>query len=317
MQTVIEKRFTDSKPNVVYLSSAGTLGKYPLSHRYFRKATISLLKYMQQFCETYYVRGIENHLGNGVFTNGYQLINGTFKKYPDRIHARVVYNKAPLHSNGGRSWTVVNKWDLMKQMQDKFMTYRLFHAYMKPTYRVKNKAQFHRTLPRIRTNLAVFKPVSGNSGKGITIDTHAGLRKRVRQYDGLLQEFIDTSHGLPGISTSYHDVRLVLMNGSVVQTYARTPKAGSYLANAAQGGKMFEVSAADIPQRAFHIAKKIDHYFSRYEDRIYTVDFGFEYGQPFLIELNPQPGLPYTHWPSLHQKFRQGLVDTFLAAAQH
>ncbi len=310
-------RYTDRKPNLVYLSSAGTLGKFPLSHPYFRRATINLLTYTQRYCETFYVRGVDNHRGEGVFVNGYQVKNRRFVKCRNRITARVVYNKAPLHSDGGAGWSLVNKWSLMRQMQDKYLTYQLFRRFMKPTYRIRNRAQFRKALARIATDKAVFKPVSGNSGKGIIIDTKDNISRRLRTYDGLLQEFIDTSGGIPGICPSYHDIRIVIMNGKVIQTYARTPKPGSYLANVAQGGKMFAVPPHSIPRSAFRIARSIDRYFARYADRIYAVDFGFEKNKPYLIELNPQPGLPYVHWPRLHQPFCQGLVKTFLAAATH
>lgn len=301
-------RSEKKKPNLVYLSNYGTLRDFPLNHKQYRYSTIDLLKKAERVFNVYYVRGSKRHAGKGIFSQGWKIKKGKFIKYNTPIAAKVVFNKAPLHSNGGIDWTIVNKWVLIKQMQNKYRTYQLFKKFMKPTYHITSRRDFSVALKKVTTEKAVYKPNEGSSGRGIIISKKELLKKKMKSFDGLLQDFIDTSGGVPGVCVGTHDMRILMMDGKIIQTYIRLPKKGSLIANIAQGGTMMEIPLKKVPTAALRITRTIDRYFKKYGTRIYAIDFGFEAGKPYLIELNPQPGLPYKEWSMYYTAWHQGVI---------
>ncbi len=322
------RRFSHGKPHLVVVHPPGGLRDYPFSISGYRKSYYDFMKLATTSFRVFYIRGKKNHLGQGIFKKGYEFKKNRLYLYKNKIYGRVLYNKTRLRANGGEDWAIVNKELLYKVTQNKHRTYQLFSRYMKPTYRVRNKQEFQKKLKKVTTDWVVFKPVRGAEGKGISIGPKKTFLQRMEQkkaniqrhsgqknkYDGLLQEFIDTSDGIPGLHDTFHDMRILIMNGQIVQTYIRTPKKGSYLANVAQGGSMKEVWKKQIPNQAKYIALKIDKQFKKYGARIYAVDFGFEQGTPYLIEINPQPGLPYPSWTMYYRAWHRSLLKTLLSA---
>jgi len=110
-----------------------------------------------------------------------------------------------------------------------------------------------------------------------------------------LQEFIDSSKGVPGVSHYLHDLRLVCVNEQIIYSYIREPKAGSFLANLAQGGRLIIVPRKKLPASLFPIIKQANEIFATFSPRIYSIDFMFdEKKKPWVVELNSMPGLYFT-----------------------
>ncbi len=328
MPTVTKsKRYFEGKPNLVTIHPPGTLKDYPFNIAPYKKSYTDFFRLAEKYFSVFYVRDKKRHLGQGVFKQGYRFQQGKFIPYNAKIYARVVYNKTTLYSNGGKNWDVVNKWNLYKITFNKYRSYQLFKQYMKPTYRIRNKAQFLKTLPKIKTDWVVYKPNRGAEGKGIIIGPKKTVAKKLANfkldrskykfrrgaYDGLLQEFIDTSGGIPNLHHTYHDMRILIMNGKIVQTYIRIPKKGSFLANVARGGALKEIPIKKVPRSAKSIALKIDTKLKKYGARVYAIDFGFEDGKPYLFEINPQPGLPYPSWHMYYRKWHKSLLSVLLS----
>lgn len=263
------------------------------------------------------VRGADKHIGNGVFTDGYRVTRGTFKRFNKKIYARVVFNKAPLKSNGGRDWSILNQWQLIQITDNKWRTYQLLKKFMKPTFRTTDKKSFAAALKKIKGERVVYKPIHGSEGKGIVIGSKTVVAKKLRRYDGLIQEYIDTSSGVPGVCRERHDMRVLLMNGTIVQSYVRIPRPDSHLANIAQGGRMLEIPYSAIPPAAKKIVKQIDRLFRHISPRMYAVDFGFEQGRPYIFELNPRAGFPYKAWKRYYHHWHQSLLKTLWSALTH
>lgn len=307
-------RYHKGKPNLVVIHPPGTLEDYPFNIPQYRESYLDFFKLAAKNFNVFYVRNKNKYRGQGSFSEGYQFKNNVFQLYKNKIYARIIYNKTTLYANGGRDWDIVNKWNLYKITSDKFRSYQMFKKLMKPTYRIRNKSEFKKKIIKINTDWAVFKPNRGGEGKGIIIGPKLSIIKKVKKFDGIIQEFIDTSDGIPKIINSYHDMRILVMNGRIIQTYIRIPKKGSYLANIARGGKMKEIKKKLVPKSVLKIVKDIDNKFSKYGARIYAVDFGFEHNQPYLVEINPQPGLPYKKWKMYYNTWHSELLKTLLNA---
>ena len=234
-------RYHKGKPNLIIIHPPGTIEDYPFSIPQYRGSYMDFIRLAEKKFSIFYVRNKNKYRGQGTFSQGYLFKKGKFEEYNKKIYARIIYNKTTLHANGGRDWEIVNKWNLYKVSSDKFRSYNLFKKFMKPTYRIHSKNDFNKKINNINANWVVFKPNRGGEGKGIIIGSKNSVAEKIKKFDGIIQEFIDTSDGIPRIHNTYHDMRILVMNGKIVQTYIRIPKKGNYLANIARGGRMKEI----------------------------------------------------------------------------
>lgn len=144
--------------------------------------------------------------------------------------------------------------------------------------------------------LVVLKPSRGMQGKDIIIDSPKNIArvKLKHETEYTLQEFIETSSGIPEITPSHHDLRIVVANGKIVLSHVRTPKSGSLLANVAQGGSIQEVSVKNIPNFIRETVEKVQAIIDeKYDFPLYSIDFGVQNKTtPFIFELNDQIGFP-------------------------
>jgi len=212
----------------------------------------------------------------------------------DKTKARAeVYFKKELIS---KAYPFINKLGFTQLIDDKLTTSLLFKKWSKKSWVIENKKDLKKFLPQIKTRLAVLKPLIESGGKGIQIlSTTEILKKAKLGCPYLLQEFIDSSKGVPGVSQGMHDLRLVFINNEVIYSYIREPQKGSYLANLAQGGKLILVPKNKLPKPLFPIIKEANEIFKTFTNRIYTIDFMFDEKKcPWVVELNSMPGLYFT-----------------------
>lgn len=274
---------------------------YPMSHPQYSESYLDFFRLMQHDFEIFVVRGLSRYRGQGIFPVGYRYCGR--KKFifqRSAIPAAVIYNQGWLFAEGGKDWTVINKGGLCRVARYKDRTHSVFARYMKPAFRVRTKHECREALTRIASAYAVFKPIDGREGEGVVIAAKERLLGRLSSYHGLIEEFIDTSNGIPGLARSYHDLRVFMFDGKAEQAYIRIPKKGSLVANVARGGSMREFSVRRLPHNVMRITKAIDRSLTRFGHRIYAADFGIERGRPYLIELNDHPGLPFREEPSYH-----------------
>ena len=98
--------------------------------------------------------------------------------------------------------------------------------------------------------------------------------------------------------------------------HVRTPKDGGYLANVAQGGSIKEVELEKIPKPIMEVVldiqKKID---DKFDNPIYSIDFGVMDGKPYVFELNDQIGFPREDMASA-KNFVSSLVEALAIRTQ-
>ena len=169
--------------------------------------------------------------------------------------------------------------------------------FMPRSFVIKNQEELLSQLKSLEgAPLAVLKPAKGMQGKGILIDKPENLAHVVLEENSeyVLQEFVDTSQGIPGITEGYHDLRIVVVNGKITLAHVRTPKEGSLLANVALGGSIEEVPLEKIPSFILSCVQEIQAVIDEeFDFPLYSIDFGIQAGsQPFVFELNDQIGFP-------------------------
>lgn len=212
----------------------------------------------------------------------------------DKTKARMeVYFKKELI---GKRYSFINHLEFTHLIDDKFTVSLLLKNWCKKNWIVRNKEDLKIFLKKIKTKMVVLKPFIESGGKGIQIISKVdALKKSKIDRPYLLQEFINSSEGVPGISKEMHDLRLVLINDKIIYAYIREPREGNFLANLAQGGKLTIILNNKLPKSINPIVNYANELFSAFNPRIYSIDFMFdEKKRPWVVELNSMPGLYFT-----------------------
>ncbi len=296
----------------IYFDQKGKMD-YPFNNKdYYEsyKAFAQLCK--KNLVNLYFVRGAECYIGNMHFQQGYQFLNDKLILVERPFVADIIFLKG-YNIQLGTSDRTLNHPELGIACHNKLQTYKLFHTYMAPTFQI-TKENASKMLEKIPTKTIVLKPVFGSEGKGIRIvkklDFTLDLLNEDTPY--FAQAFLDSSSGIPSLVKGIHDLRLIIFNGKVKFSFIRQPKQGSYLANIAQGGKLFYIPVETIPEAALQLAYSVDKHFQNYIPRLYAVDMMFEKDKPYLLELNDQPGLPYLEenkYDNAASRFHRELLD--------
>lgn len=255
-----------------------------------------------EFCRTYtndttqvFICRGDSYQGNMCFSSGWQYVGTELVEVRGPITADVIYMKGlEFTSPTETTDCIVNSLEFDRIGADKMKTYEVIGKYMPDSYPITTET-WQDVLPKIHTKQVVLKPTIGAGGKGIIIGNKAELAGSEVPSDPpyIAQNFVDTSKGIPGLVNTRHDLRLVIFNGTVRLCYLRIPKGDSLFANISQGASAQAIPVQDIPEDALRIAQEVDTHFSQYYPRIYTVDFMYEEGRPYVCEINPQPGFPH------------------------
>ncbi|MCW1930070.1 MAG: ATP-grasp domain-containing protein [Candidatus Kerfeldbacteria bacterium] len=301
------------KTLVVYFDEEPKMG-YPFDVREYYDS----YRYFSELCakngvQLILVRHPSQYLGGMQFASGWKYAGTELERVTHMITADVVYMKG-THLRMTEGANVVNRTELTEICKDKFKTYELFSEFMSPTFLLteENAAD---VMKKITTDKVVIKPVTGTEGRGIVI-----VAPQEFSYDMLephkpyiAQEFVDCSEGMPGIMKGLHDLRMYIYNGVAGFAEYRQPKQGSYLANIAQGGSLTVLDPQTLPQWALDFVPQIDSKFTQFTPRIYTIDLMYANGRPYLVELNSQPGMPWSDW-EYFTPMQQKIFETLMSA---
>lgn len=240
--------------------------------------------------QLFFVRSQDTYLGNGWFSQSWLIREG--KMVPQgKVHLDALYNKGRFQDDG--TIPIFNNAELAQVCSDKWTMYQLFSEYCPKTMLVTEQQDLPMALAECSTDLMVFKPQTGAEGAGVVIDSPETLlqMQSTLTFPAIVQEFLDTSGGVPGIMTGTHDLRLALFDGEILYSYLRTPPEGGLLANVAQGGRFLMIDPDNFPDDALRVAKKIDQKFAQFVHRFYSIDFGYTPLGLKIIEMNSELGL--------------------------
>lgn len=230
----------------------------------------------------------------------------------DKTKARLeTYLKKELMSE---RYSFINDLSFTRIVDDKFITSLIFPQWSKKSWMISSKKELELILPKLHSSKIVIKPISESGGKDVQIIKKSEALKVAgigKEY--LVQEFIDSSKGVPNVSKKMHDLRLVFVNDKLIYAYIREPKKGSFLANLAQGGSLIIVPKNKLPKNLQPIIKYAHEIFATFSPRVYSMDFMFdEKGKPWIVELNSMPGLFFTPEEKPHMiGMYKALLETF------
>jgi len=242
----------------------------------------------------YITRGLANYLGGNSFANGWKYNAGAWEWVDAPFDVDLIYDKG-FDLPKERTKRVVNTAELSRRCL-KFETAKLFPDDCPSTVEARDAAGLASAVAKSRTNLIAIKPLDSYGGKGVFIGPKEEAAGHVDTFPVLVQEFIDTSKGIPGIVEGMHDVRVIFIGGKIATVFVRYPAPGKFLSNASQGGGAKQITPEELPSGARVLADRVDATMADIPSRIYSIDMGLDSsGDWKIIELNAPPGLPYQH----------------------
>lgn len=212
----------------------------------------------------------------------------------DKTKARLeIYYMKELIS---QKYQFINNLEFTQIIDNKFLNALLFEKWSKKSWLVNSREELTTVLPKIKTSRIVLKPLAESGGKDVLILRKKKSYEKVRAGKlWLVQEFIDSSSGIPGFSKGYHDLRLVFVNDKLLYALMRQPAKGKLLANLAQGGSLRIVPLDKIPKSVYPIIGQANQILETFNPRIYSIDLMFDKKKkPWVVELNSMPGLYFT-----------------------
>ncbi len=240
-------------------------------------------------------RGIDTYKGDNVFTRSWLYDQGTFRERTGDIEVDLVFNKGKFEPRG--MVKTLNDPELEQICDDKAKTYKRFTALCPRSHKARTDEELRAALDDMSSDRMVVKPLDKGGGEGIVIGTREEILASPREFPLLVQEFVDTSAGIPGLTPGHHDFRINVLGGRIPSVLLRIPQEGSLLANVSQGGSKQVLPPDCIPAPVHHIIHTIDEAFAQFPTRFYSIDVGRDRsGQWKLFELNSQPGVSYTDW---------------------
>ena len=275
--------FTDPEPDGAPFVENG--GEYARSYRELAAKVAAL---GARFC---IARGPTTYLGKGRFSNYWEFDGTDFAAKNDILEPNVLLNKGEdLHFDDFDG--VINDPEFDEICFKKELTQDILADVMPRAILVSSKQELERRIGEIPSDFVVAKPPHGALGRDVIIGPRATVLSHNHAYPLLLQEFIDTSDGIPGVMKGTHDSRLVVVGGEFSYCEYKIPKKGSLVSNVSLGGSYFPIPKDKIPPEELALARTVDAKFARFPSRIYSIDMcRGKNGRWYVIELNAPPGL--------------------------
>jgi glutathione synthase/RimK-type ligase-like ATP-grasp enzyme len=288
---------------------------YPLSKEDYQLSYFELSQAVAALGgEMFMACGQKSYQGNGVFSEGWLIdAPGKYTKMTSP-KADVIFDKGGFVSDA--TVPIFNHPELSEICSDKFVMYQKFAEYCPKTFLARDQKELAEALAALATPMGVIKPVDGFEGHDVFIQTIKKLHTGTYTFPVLVQEFMDTSGGIPGIIEGTHDLRVALFNDTILYSYVRTPPPGKFTANVAQGGTFRMIDVAQLPTKVTDIVKKIDAQMAQYGPRFYGIDIGMTPQGPRLIEMNSKLGLLPNRDDTVFVTLKEKLAAAFQELSQ-
>ena len=266
--------------------------------------------------EVYIVRA--SYLGEGIFSDGWKVKNGVLIQVGQKIKVDLIWHRGsqatipPVYD-----CRIINHPDLERFCGDKVKIAEVFADISPKTRSIDSYDKYLEVIHEwgfSSEEKIVLKKNFLYGGHGVEILPIKDVSKTLYEtWDNILiQEFVDSSVGIPGIVEGLHDIRVVTINGEPVYSFVRTPPAGSFLANVSQGGAEIPVSLDKLPSEVVRLVKKINDKLAQYRPSIFASDFfnskdGFK-----LVELNSRPAVCIPSLSPETRRYIDKIVDLLI-----
>ncbi len=284
------------KKLAIYFGDSDDMGN-PFNPKY-EEVWRDMIREIEKYnIQVYMIREKNSYLGKGTFSRGWYIKNDQPFAISEPITVDLIFHRGGNSSiPASYDCPMINHPDLERLCNDKVKIAKLFADISPKTEGVGSYKEFLQVVSDwalLPQDMIVLKKNFMSGGKGVKVLPVKDVAEILFESwnNTLVQEFIDSSVGIPGLVEGLHDLRVVTINGEPVHTYVRTPKSGSFLANTAQGGTALALDLDKLPLDLLVTVKRINKEFIQYRPSILGIDFFNSKNGFKLIEINAPSGI--------------------------
>lgn len=211
----------------------------------------------------------------------------------DKIVGKYDYELFKLKQKINQKIKIFNPPIFRTILDNKLSQYIIFKEFMPQSFIANTREEFKSTIKKVKSEMIVIKPLYGSGGSGVIISKKDKVSYKKCTFPSLVQEFITSEIGIPGLTKSkiVADLRLVLMNHKIIYALSRIAKKNSLFTNFHKGARPIFVPKKHIPPSVINISRKIIDRLKIFPEANYSIDFLIaNSGKPMLIEINTTPG---------------------------
>lgn len=296
---------------------------YPFGKSQYLEAYIEMIEYMRgRGINVFIIRG-ETYLWNGIFSSAWNLVKKSDARY-DFEEKRNIYIDMILDRSDSLykyivdDIRIINHKKITQLCSDKILTFEAFSKISPKTAYIHSFQELEQTIQYFDLkwdDMIVLKKNFWLHGNGVFIWKVSEIASDYYDdwSDILVQEFIDSSGGIPSLVSGLHDIRINVVWWKMTHAFIRTPQEGSYLANVAQGGSVTTVAISDLPQEILDCMKQIIHTMNQIDPiHIFAADFVYWGAKFYLIELNSFPGVGHSSKTKNYWDFNGAICELIL-----
>ncbi len=237
------------------------------------------------------------------FEKAWTFKGGSWQKIENRIQADLIYDKVLSKYDYSlldfklriAQKTILFNSPLFRAIfNSKLSQYVMFGQFMPFSQIANDESELKIAIDKSPAEKIVAKPLYGCGGQGIFIGKKSEALTQKYKYPVLVQEFIVSEKGIPGLSKNDEiaDLRLVYQGGKLAYALSRIAAKGSFFTNLHQGATGKMISPETIPDSLMMIVKELNQRISIFPGAQYSLDFIFDNaGRPYFIEMNTTPGI--------------------------
>ena len=323
-------------------SSKGSYGIYNDSYRYF------LLRCKKMGIKAAFAIS-KDIIGLGLFQSFWTYDKEWVRNY-GKAYSQVLFDKfAPAGIKqknklklltSSKSIHMFNDKKIKDIFWNKINTYKHFKEFSVPTVEITNlskreiilaKTKLDKLLKRHRhkadfNDSYIIKDKTGTGGfKIYKVDFGKfGLKEIMKQYEldkkdkkissYIIQPFINCSNGFVfGKYSGLIDLRVIILNHEVIQTYIRIAGKGNFRCNEHQGGNLVYMPIKTIPKDVLTMTGKIIKNLDiklNLKHSLYSLDFiRSNNGNLYLVEGNDRPGIDWNHRKKINEIKSKELIN--------
>ena len=336
--SAIDKQYREKSP----FSSKGSYGIYNDSYRYF------LLQCKEIGIKAAFATS-KDIIGSGLFQSFWTYDKEWVRNY-GKAYSRILFdkftpvtikqeNKLKLFTSSKSVYTFSNK-KLKDIFQNKLNTYKYSKEFAVPTVEITNPSKREIVLAKTRLDKLLKKHryrVDFNAGYIIKDTTGAGgfkifkvdfdkcSFKEIRKHYELdkkdnkllsyiLQPFINCDKGFVfGKYRGLMDLRVIILNNKIVQTYIRIARKGEFISNEHQGGNLVYIPIKIIPKYVLTMTRKIIKKLDtdlNLKHSLYALDFiRSNNGNLYFLEGNTTPGIDWNPRKKINEIKSKELIN--------
>jgi len=207
---------------------------------------------------------------------------------------------------------VCNQSHFRRNLGNKLTQYILFNQFMSPTYFLNSKKQLQEVAKKDTNGVYVKKPLYGQLGNGVSKGIIKDfLQDDTLEYPFVLQKFINSTINIKGTNVNgFADLRLTFINNELIYALSRVAAVGSFITNLDKGGHAEAVNLEQIPSDALEIANKVKQQLSIFKTSTYCIDFLFENGKAYIVEMNTRPSTELLYKSGNMEAVKRSIIAT-------